>query len=111
MKSLLKALALSVVAVLAGCASYPVAATVVSQPGTRVTAQQSKFSFLWLSPLPLDTASDLLDNLVEQCAGADVTGVTTGVQIGFAVVGQVERIIVSGYCAEPVAESGGRLRG
>jgi hypothetical protein len=84
-----------------GCFTYPVAATTVTKPARHVTAHASKFSFLWLSPLPVETASRLLDELIEQCDGADVTGVTTAVSVGFAVVGQQERMMASGYCAEP----------
>ena len=101
MKKVVEALTLVSLLAVVGCATYPVAATVVIQPDRRVSADASKFSFLWLSPLPLETASQLLDELVEQCDGADVTGVTTAINVGFAVIGQQERMFVSGYCAEP----------
>jgi len=89
------------VVTLAGCATYPVTTTVVAQPGKRVTAQASKFSFLWLSPLPMETAGDLLDDLVRQCEGADLTGVTIGTERAWVVVGETMKIIVSGYCVDP----------
>lgn len=81
------------------CATYPVASTVVSDPGRQVSAEASRFSFLWLQPLPLDTASELLQQLVDECGGP-VTGVTTAIKVGFAVVGQTEEMRISGYCVE-----------
>ena len=85
---------------LAGCVSIPVAANVAAQPGRLVTAEDSKFSILWLTPLPMETASQLVDDLVQQCGGA-VTGVTVATQTAWAVIGQNERMIASGYCVEP----------
>ena len=90
----------AVMAVL-GCATYPVTTTVVAQPGKRVSAEASKFSFLWLSPLPKETTSELLDDLLEQCEGADLTGVTVGMERAWVIVGENMRIMVSGYCVEP----------
>jgi hypothetical protein len=95
------AAALFVVAVSTSCITLPVTSTVVTQPGRRVTAVAETFSALWLSPLPAETTSDLLDDLVEQCNGADLTGVTVMTETGFAVIGQTEKIVVSGYCVEP----------
>jgi hypothetical protein len=83
-----------------GCATYPVTTTVVTQPGKRVTAEKSKFSFLWLSPLPKETTSELLDDLLKQCEGADLTGVTVGMERAWVIVGENMRIMVSGYCVE-----------
>jgi len=100
-KKELKAAALVAVTVSMGCLTLPVAATVVAQPGRRVTAEASQLSLLWLQPLPMETASLLLDDLLEQCEGADLTGVTVGTEIGWVIIGQRERIIVSGYCVEP----------
>jgi hypothetical protein len=81
-----------------GCAAYPVTTTVVAQPGKRVTAEASKFSFLFLSPLPMETASNLLDSLLQQCDGADLTGVTIGSQRAWVVIGEVSKVMVSAYC-------------
>lgn len=102
MKTLFKSLSLCALVLVGGCVTFPVAATVVENPGRRVTKEVSKFSFLWLSPLPLQTGSDLLQELVDDCGGA-VTGVTTAVNTAFAVVGQQERMIVSGYCVDPTS--------
>ena len=99
--------ALIAAAATAGCITLPVTSTVVTQPGRRVTAEASTFSALWLSPLPAETASDLLDDLLEQCEGADLTGVTLVTETGFAVVGQTEKIVVSGYCVEAGAGDDG----
>ena len=101
MKKALYAAALVAVSASMGCITLPVAATVVTQPGRRVTAEASKFSIFWLSPLPMETASLLIDDLVEQCDGADLTGVTIGTETGWVVIGQTEKIIASGYCVEP----------
>ena len=100
-KKALKAVAPVGVLAMMGCISLPVATTVVTQPGRRVTAEASTFSFLWLQPLPMETASLLLDDILEQCGGSDLTGVTVATETGWAFVGQTEKIIVSGYCVEP----------
>jgi hypothetical protein len=81
-----------------GCVSMPVAATVVTQPGRRVTAEASKFNVLWLSPLPVETASLLIDDLLQQCDGADLTGVTIGTEVGWVIIGNQEKIVATGYC-------------
>jgi len=83
-----------------GCLTIPVAANVVTQPGRQVIAEASTFSALWLSPLPAETASQLLDELVEQCDGGGLTGVTVVTETGWAIIGQTEKIVVSGYCVE-----------
>jgi hypothetical protein len=100
----LKALGLASLLAASGCMTYPVAATVIIEPGTRVSAEASKFSFLFLSPLPSDTGAELLHNLVEQCGGGSVTGITTGMSLAFAVIGQQETMTVSGYCTDPSDE-------
>lgn len=97
----INALALIGVMAVLGCATVPVAATVVVQPGKRVTAEASKFSPLWLSPLPTETSSELLDDLLDQCDGAGLTGVTITTSVAWAFIGQVEKIRASAYCVEP----------
>ena len=97
----LSALALVAVTATLGCGTFPVVATVVAQPGKKVTAVASKFSPFWLAPLPTETSSELLDELLDQCDGADLTGVTITTSIAFAVIGQVERMRASAYCVEP----------
>ena len=102
MIKMLKGAALLAVTATMGCLTLPpVASTVVTQPGRRVTAEASTFSVFWLSPLPMETTSLLLDEILEECDGADLTGVTVGSETGWAVIGQTEKIIVSGYCVEP----------
>ena len=101
MRRALNVLALAAVTVLVGCASYPITATVVTSPGQRVTAEASKFNFLWLSPLPAETQARLIDDLLEQCGGADLTGVTIGTEIGWVIIGNQEKIVAAGYCVEP----------
>ena len=93
-----KVAALAVVGALMGCATYPVTTTVVTEPGKRVTAEASKFSFLWLSPLPAETVGQLVDELVDRCDGQDLTGVSVGVERAWVVVGETMKIVVSGYC-------------
>ena len=66
MKRRWKATAVLGLLAVGGCMTYPVAATSVVEPGRRVSAEATKFSFLWLSPMPLETASRLLDELVER---------------------------------------------
>lgn len=101
MRKLLVAAALIAVMASTGCMTIPVATNVVTQPGRLVTAEASTFSALWLSPLPAETTSQLLDDLVEECDGGSLTGVTVVTETGWAVIGQTERIVVSGYCVEP----------
>lgn len=101
MKRILNVAALAAVTLVLGCASIPVAATVVTQPGRRVTAEASKFNFLWVMPLPMETSSLLIDDLLQQCEGADLTGVTIGTQVGWVIIGNQEKVIVTGYCVEP----------
>ena len=79
-KRRLHAAALVALTTVVGCISIPVAATVATQPGRLVTAEPSKFSVLWLTPLPVETASQLLEDLIRQCGGADLTGVTVATQ-------------------------------
>jgi len=93
------ALVVAVTAV-AGCVSLPVSATVVTHPGTRVTAQASKLNPLWLSPLPESTSADLVDDLLQQCGGRGLTGVTIGTKTAWVVIGQQEKIVATGYCVE-----------
>ncbi len=97
----IKAAALIAVTASMGCVTLPVVATVVTQPGRRVTAEASKFNVFGLSPLPVETSSLLLDELLVQCEGASLTGVTVGTERGFAVIGVTEKIVVTGYCVEP----------
>lgn len=101
MKTALRALTLVAVTLVPGCATVPIAATDVTQPGRKVTAEASKFSPFWLSPLPMETSSQLLDDILEQCGGAGLTGVTVGISKAFAGIGQVEKMVVSGYCVDP----------
>ncbi len=92
---------MTAIVVAVGCGTYPIAVTVVTQPGRRVTAEVSKFNPFWVAPLPAETMSQLLDDILKQCNGADLTGVTISTQTAFAVIGQVEKMIASGYCVEP----------
>ena len=101
MKRVIKTAAVSAVLAVAGCGSFPVTTTVVAQPGRRVMAEAETFSLLWTSPLPVETMSYLLDDLLDQCGGADLTGVTVTTQIAWAVIGQKEKMLVTGYCVEP----------
>jgi len=102
MRRILNAAALTAVAILVGCASLPVSATVVTRPGTRVTAEASKFNPFWLSPLPPETSGQLVDDLLQQCGGEGLTGVTIGTQIAWVIIGQQEKIVAIGYCVESV---------
>ena len=100
MQRICKVAALAAVTILAGCISLPVAATVVTRPGTRVTAEASKLNVLWLSPLPTETSAQLIDDLLQQCDGEGLTGVTIGTQTAFVIIGQQEKIVATGYCVE-----------
>jgi hypothetical protein len=101
-----KAAALVLVFAAIGCATYPVTTTVVTQPGKRVTAEKSKFSVFWLTPLPAETAGGLVDELLEKCNGQDLTGVTVSVERAWVIVGENMRIVASGYCVVPGGSTG-----
>jgi len=98
MRRVFNGAALVAVTIVVGCVSLPVSATVVTRPGTRVTAEASKFNPLWLSPLPTETSAQLIDDLLEQCGGDGLTGVTIGTQTAWVIIGQQEKIVATGYC-------------
>ena len=100
MRRIFNAVALTVITVLVGCMSLPVSANVVTKPGTRVTAEATKFNPFWLSPLPTETSSQLIDDLLQQCGGAGLTGVTIGTQTAWVIIGQQEKIVATAYCVE-----------
>jgi len=90
---------LSLATVLAGCGTNSVTLSTLPEPGgTMVTAEVSKFSPLWLSPLPVEEAAGLLANLNEQCGGTGVNGITTRTSITWVVIGQIEKVEAVGYC-------------
>jgi len=101
MNNRLRATVLFLLLATAGCISIPIAANVATEPGRHVTAEASQFSIFWLDPLPPETASELVDDLLEQCGGVGLTGVTVSIQTAWAVVGQQEKMVASGYCVEP----------
>ena len=100
MRRILNTAAFAAVTILVGCVSLPVSANVVTRPGTRVTAEASKFNPFWLSPLPPETSGQLIDDLLQQCGGEGLTGVTIGTQTAWVIIGQQEKIVATGYCVE-----------
>ncbi len=100
MRRILNTAAFAAVTILVGCVSLPVSANVVTRPGTRVTAEASKFNPFWLSPLPTETSAQLIDDLLQQCGGEGLTGVTIATQTAWVIIGQQEKIVATGYCAE-----------
>jgi hypothetical protein len=100
MKHPLPLSALAALILVQGCFTVPVTTTVVTQPGRRVTAEATKFNVLWVSPSPTETASLLIEDLLAQCDGADLTGVTLSTQVGWVIIGQQEKTMASGYCVE-----------
>ena len=100
MRRILSVAALTAVTILVGCVSLPVSATDVIRPGTRVTAEASKFNPFWFSPLPTETSAQLIDDLLQQCGGEGLTGVTIGTQTAWVIIGQQEKIVATGYCVE-----------
>jgi len=100
MKKILNAAALAAVIALVGCISLPVTATDVIRPGTQVTAEASKLNPFWFSPLPTETSAQLVADLLEQCGGEGLTGVTIATQTAFVIIGQQEKIVATGYCVE-----------
>jgi hypothetical protein len=83
-----------------GCYTIPISTNVATNPGMKVTSEASKLNVLWITPLPPETSAELLADLMEQCGNRGVTGVTIGTQVGFAVIGQQEKIVATGYCVE-----------
>lgn len=100
MRRISAAALLGTLSLVTGCVSFPVSATVVHRPGQRVTAEASKLNPLWLSPLPESTSADLVDDLLEQCGGKGLTGLTIGTKTAWVVIGQQEKIVATAYCAE-----------
>jgi len=100
MRRILNTAAFAAVTILVGCVSLPVSANVVTRPGTRVTAEASKFNPFWLSPLPTETSAQLIDDLLQQCGGEGLTGVTIGTQTAWVIIGQQEKIVATAYCVE-----------
>ena len=84
----------------AGCYTVPISTNVATNPRMKVTSEASKLNVLWITPLPPETSAELLADLMEQCGNRGVTGVTIGTQVGFAVIGQQEKIVATGYCVE-----------
>jgi hypothetical protein len=99
-RTLKNAAALVAVAIFAGCYTVPISTNVATNPGMKVTSEASKLNVLWITPLPPETSADLMADLMEQCGNRGVTGVTIGTQVGFAVIGQQEKIVATGYCVE-----------
>ncbi|MGB5674504.1 MAG: hypothetical protein WBO43_08170 [Gemmatimonadota bacterium] len=50
--------------------------------------------------MPEETAGELLDDLLQQCGGEGLTGVTIATQTAFVIIGQQEKIVATGYCVE-----------
>jgi hypothetical protein len=100
MRRILNTAALAAVTILVACVSLPVSATDVTRPGTQVTAEASKFNPFWFAPLPPETSGQLIEDLLEQCGGEGLTGVTIGTQTAWVIIGQQEKIVATGYCVE-----------
>jgi ABC-type sugar transport system substrate-binding protein len=100
MRTSLRLAALLSVTAAAACYTVPISTNVATNPGMRVTSEASKLNVLWITPLPPETSAELLADLMEQCGNRGVTGVTIGTQVGFAVIGQQEKIVATGYCVE-----------
>lgn len=83
---------------LAGCATQAISLSTMDNAGTQVTAEVSQFNILGLTPLSIEQATALLDDLNDQCGGAGVTGVTTKTGSIYAVIGIIEKIEATGYC-------------
>ena len=83
---------------LAGCATQAVSLSTLDNAGTSVTAEISKFNILGLTPMPIEIAAELLDDLNEQCGGAGVTGLTTRTSTIYAIIGLIEKVEATGYC-------------
>ena len=97
MKKLLPLFALCPL-LLAGCATQAVTLSSLDQPGDQVMAEVSQFNILGLSPLTIEQAAEVVNNLNEQCGGTGVTGVTTRTGSIYAIIGIIEKIEATGFC-------------
>jgi len=95
-----KSIGVLAMVLLAGCATTAVSVSVLQNPGREVSAHASHFSVLWLSPISIERAHELLEELDEKCDGRGVTGITTKTSSTWVLVGQIERVEVTGYCVD-----------
>ena len=84
--------------ILAACSTSSISVSEIAPPGDAVSAEASSFNVLGFNPMPIETLSELRDDLNEQCGERGVTGVVALASTIFAVIGVVEKIQVSGYC-------------
>ena len=83
---------------LTGCATQAVSLSTLDNGGEKVMAEASQFNILGLTPMTLEQATQVLDDLNDQCGGNGVTGVTTKTSSIYAIIGMVEKIEATGYC-------------
>ena len=82
----------------AACSTSSISVSEIEPPGEAVSAEASSFNVLGFNPMPIETLSELRDELNAQCGGRGVTGVVALASTVFAIIGVVEKIEVSGYC-------------
>ena len=83
---------------LAGCATQAVSLSTLDNAGEKVTAEVSQFNILGLTPMTVEQATQVLDDLNDQCGGNGVTGITTRTGSIYAIIGMIEKIEATGYC-------------
>ena len=81
-----------------GCATQAVTLSTFDNSGEKVTAEASQFNILGLTPMTVEQATQVLDDLNEQCGGNGVTGVTTRTGSIYAIIGIIEKVEATGYC-------------
>lgn len=86
--------------VIGGCGPVSYSLSEIEEPNEKVSVERSKFSFLWLSPIKMNEASELVDELKAKCDGGQVTGIMARSSAAWAVIGQVEKLELTGYCTD-----------
>ena len=92
---------LAILVAASACATASVSYSEVA-PGTQpVSAKSSKFSFLGLTPTPMERLTEVRDALNEQCGRRGVTGIVAKTSTVYVIIGVIEKTEVTGYCTQP----------
>lgn len=96
-------LSLSAALALVGCsATLPVqtGGLMTKNSGKKVTAEVSTTNILGFAPLTLAKTETVLAKLQSDCGGGKVVGVTALVRSTYIVLGTIDKVQASGYCAD-----------
>jgi len=96
-------LSLSAALALVGCsATLPTQIGGLTQKNTgkKVTAEVSSTNILGFAPLTLAKTETVLAKLQAECNGGKVVGVTAIDRSTYIVIGSIDKVEASGYCAD-----------